>query len=249
MHKFFTSKVNIGKDKACILGDDVKHITNVLRLRKGEKVLISDGSRNEYICSISEMDKKIVTCEILESLENKSEAPVNITLYQALPKAQKMDLIVQKCIEIGVVTIKPVITGRVVVKSEDRDISGKIERWRRISEEAAKQSGRGIIPEISMPVSFMDAVNEMGLMDAAFMPYEKENASGMRKILRDKRDLNNVAIFIGPEGGFEESEVETAIQAGIKPVTLGPRILRTETAGFVTAAIILYEIGDMGGSR
>jgi 16S rRNA (uracil1498-N3)-methyltransferase len=247
MHKFFVDKENISDKTIHIVGDDVNHISRVLRLREGEEILVSNGEGKEYICTIEQVNKKEVLCKIQQELENATEAPIKITLYQGLPKSQKMDLIVQKCVEIGVCKIQPVITKRVVVKVDGRDISGKVERWRRISEEAAKQSNRGIIPEVIEPISSEQAIEELKSMDLALVPYEKESAKGLKSVLKEHANVKNIGILIGPEGGFDDSEIEEFLKSNIIPVTLGPRILRTETAGFVAASIVLYEIGDMGG--
>lgn len=248
MHKFFVDAGSINDQTICITGVDVKHLSGVLRLRKGELIQVCDGNGNEYICSINEIEKKQVICHIEESFKSNTEPPLTITLYQGLPKAQKMDLIVQKCTEIGVCRIVPVITSRVVVKSEEKDIGNKLERWRRIAEEAAKQSNRGRIPEIGSLIDFKTALQQAEELDMAIIPYEQEKAVGLRKALAPRNRVMTAGIFIGPEGGFEEEEVKEAASKGITPITLGPRILRTETAGFISAACILYEIGDIGGS-
>jgi 16S rRNA (uracil1498-N3)-methyltransferase len=248
MHKFFVSAEQVRFPNIYIDGEDVDHIVKVLRLRNGDKIQISDGNGKEYICEIIKSDKKEVVCNIIESFDNETEAPINITLYQGLPKSQKMDLIVQKSVEIGVVRIVPVITNRVVVKVEGRDLKNKIERWQRIAYEAAKQSNRGIVPIVSDVMNFEEAIEEMKQKDLVVVPYEREKERGI-KDLRDRKDIKDIAIFIGPEGGFEEEEIENCLDIGAIPVTLGPRILRTETAGFVTSALILYELGDLGGGR
>ena len=248
MHKFFVQSNNINGDKIYIEGEDVNHILKVLRLRKGEKIQVSDGDGNEYVCEIDANDKKTVYCNIIESYKNMTEPPIKITLFQGIPKAQKLDLIVQKCVEIGVVEIVPVMTKRVVVKTEDRDISNKVERWNRISYEAAKQSDRGIVPNVLNPISFNEAIYRLKEMDLSIVPYENEEGNGI-KALSHKKNIRSVGILIGPEGGFEEEEIKVCMENGIVPVTLGPRILRTETAGFVASALILYEFGDLGGAR
>ncbi|SKA85864.1 16S rRNA (uracil1498-N3)-methyltransferase [Caloramator quimbayensis] len=251
MHKFFISSENIDykNNRIIITGEDVNHITKVLRLRCGESIKISDGNGNEYISIIETFDKKSVTCSIAEKFKNETEPKVKITLFQALPKAQKMDLIVQKCVEIGVCTIQTVITKRVVVDIKSKDISAKIERWNRIAMEAAKQSDRGIIPDVLEPIEFKDAVEKLKGMDVSVIPYENEKVKDFKDLLKEKQSFNNAGIFIGPEGGFEDEEIKICIENGIVPVTLGPRILRTETAGFVSSTIVLYEACDMGGSR
>lgn len=248
MHRFYVEDKNIANDSIIIDSDDVNHISKVLRLRVDDEIIVCDGKCNEYMCSIESIEKKQVLCKILSQYSNKVESPVEITLFQGLPKAQKMDLIIQKSVEIGVACIQPVITKRVVVKVEYRDITNKLDRWRRISMEAAKQSGRGIIPKILEPIDFDEAVKRLKAMDIAVMPYEKEEARGLKEVLATTEGVTSAGIFIGPEGGFEDSEVKACREDSIIPVSLGPRILRTETAGFVTAAMIQYEIGDMGGN-
>lgn len=249
MHKFFVNSENIAGNRICIKGEDVNHIYKVLRLRENDEILVSNGMGREYISKILDINKHEVVCEAVESFDNTSEPPVNITLYQGLPKAQKMELIVQKCVEIGVVKFQPVITQRVVVKIDGKDISNKMDRWNKIAEEAAKQSNRGILPAVLPPISFEKAVEELKNMDIAVIPYEKEKSKGVREAFSAASSYKKIGILIGPEGGFEESEVAVCMQEGIKPITLGPRILRTETAGMVASSIILYEIGDMGGCR
>ncbi|SEF74408.1 16S rRNA (uracil1498-N3)-methyltransferase [Caloramator fervidus] len=246
MHKFFVLPEKIDYPNIYITGEDVDHIVKVLRLRKGDKIQVCDGNGNEYICEITSSDKKEVICNIIESFKNQSEPPINITLYQGLPKAQKMDLIVQKCVEVGVVRIVPVMTKRVVVKTEGKDLKNKLERWQRIAYEAAKQSNRGIIPKVDNIMDFKEAIEDMKQNDLIIVPYEKERLRGIKK-LRERNDIKDVAIFIGPEGGFEDKEIEYCLDNGAIPVTLGPRILRTETAGFITSALVLYELGDLGG--
>ncbi|MEG2893347.1 MAG: 16S rRNA (uracil(1498)-N(3))-methyltransferase [Clostridium sp.] len=247
MHKFFVDKRNITEKTITIDGDDVKHISKVLRLRQGDEVLVSDGKCNEYTAVIDLIDKKEVICSISNSFKNETESDIKITLFQGLPKSTKMELIIQKGVEIGIDNIIPVITDRVVVKTEARDLTNKIDRWNKIAKEAAKQSGRGRVMEIEPPISFSDALNKTKDFDLAVMPYENANDEGLKKVLSENREAKNIAIFIGPEGGFEESEVSSSLNVGVCPVTLGPRILRTETAGLVASTIILYEIGDMGG--
>ncbi|MEG0371530.1 MAG: 16S rRNA (uracil(1498)-N(3))-methyltransferase [Clostridium sp.] len=249
MHKFFVPKENIKSENIYITGDDVKHIGKVLRLKIDDRINISDGYGTEYICSIDIIDKKEVSCSIIEKYSNETESPIRITLFQGLPKAQKMDLIVQKGVEIGIYEVKSVITDRVIVKTETKDLSNKLERWNKIAKEAAKQSGRGCLLEVSEPITFKEAIDGLSGFDLAIMPYENQDGIGLRKVLEENNNAKNIAVFIGPEGGFESEEVEYASSKGVHPVTLGPRILRTETAGFVASTIILYEIGDMGGIR
>lgn len=248
MHKFFVNKENISEDKITITGDDVKHIGKVLRLRTGDIISISNGEGLEFTSIIDSIDKKEVLCTVKETLENKTESKLNITLFQGLPKSQKMDLIVQKGVEIGINRINPVITKRVVVKTEKKDISNKIERWNKIALEASKQSGRGKLLKVENPIDFKKAADSLEDFDLIIVPYENKEDIGLKNVLsKSNKDYKNIAIFIGPEGGFEEEEIEYLLSTGAHIVTLGPRILRTETAGFVTSTILLYELGDMGG--
>jgi 16S rRNA (uracil1498-N3)-methyltransferase len=249
MHKFFINKENIFGEKLHITGDDVNHINKVLRLNKGDIILVCDGFGREYTSIINEISKHVVICEIIEAFDNLSEPPVKITLFQGLPKAQTMELIIQKGVEIGLYKIQPIITQRVVVRTEGKDISNKLERWRRISEEAAKQSNRGVIPEILEPKTFDMAIEEIKSLDLSIVPYEKEKGKGLKSILIDNSNAKNVGVMIGPEGGFDEFEIDKCIKNHVTPVTLGPRILRTETAGIAVSSMILYELGDMGGIK
>lgn len=248
MHSFFVDKENISNDKIIILGEDVNHISRVLRLRCDDEILISDGKCNEYICSIENIGKTQVTCNILNRRLNKTESPLRVTLFQGLPKSLKMDLIIQKCVEVGIYRIQPVITERVVVKVEYKDISNKLDRWKRIALEAAKQSKRGIVPQVLEPICFKDALSLLAQMDISIVPYEREESRGLKSVLKDLINVNDAGVFIGPEGGFSDIEIDECMKNGIIPVTLGPRIMRTETAGFITSSIIQYELGDMGGN-
>ena len=248
MHRFFVSKEFIDKDKINISGDDVNHILKVLRLKNGEKIIVCDRVKTEYLCSILSIDKKSIICNIIESKSNISEPPIIVDLFQGIPKSTKMDLIVQKCTELGINSIIPVDTQRTIIKTGyDKDSSNKLVRYQRIAEEAAKQSSRGHIPDIFEPISFERALKKMVDYDMVVMPYENELHTGLKQTLKGKNNINKIAIIIGPEGGFTEQEVAMARDNGAATVTLGPRILRTETAGFMCLSIIMYELGDTGG--
>lgn len=236
MARFFVPEEAVSGDTIFIGGEDVAHITKVLRLREGDTFTVCDGARHDYLCSLVFADKKTVTAKILETQENTAEPPCFITLYQGLPKASKLDYIVQKCVEIGVSRIVPMTTDRVV-----KEGSPKAERLSKIALEAAKQSGRGIVPEVGAPVTFAEAVEAAKAAELALIPYECEKERSLKAALRDKRPVT-AAVLIGPEGGFTEEEIRLAAAAGIASVTLGRRILRTETAGPVTCGNILYEI-------
>lgn len=248
MHKFFVSTDNIYGDTAVITGDDVKHIYKVLRLEAGDKVNINNQAGLEFTGEILSIDKKEVRVKLIEELEINNESPIEITLFQGLPKSAKMDLIVQKATELGVKEITPVITERVVVKSELSEFN-KTERWKRIALEACKQSKRTIIPEINIPIEFNDLITRLGDFDLVAVPYENEEGFGVKQLVKaNKKMIKTAAVIIGPEGGFEEEEIRTLKEKGCYIVTLGSRILRTETAGFVCVSLLQYEYGDLGGS-
>lgn len=252
MHKFFTSKELINENVGKIIGDDVKHIMKVLRLTSGEKVVLNDCEGTEYLAEIDNVNKQEVTLNIIEAIEGSNESDIRITIYQGLPKSQKMDLIVQKGTELGVYEFKPVITSRVDVKLKG-DFK-KLDRLNRISLEAAKQSKRTIVPKVSEPMNFDEVLDEMTSLDLMLVPYENAEGFGIKSLINNMKkeniNLNNiktVGILVGPEGGFEEDEIIKLKDKGAHIITLGKRILRTETAGFVAASLIQYELSDLGG--
>ncbi|MCX7951119.1 MAG: 16S rRNA (uracil(1498)-N(3))-methyltransferase, partial [Clostridiales bacterium] len=217
MHKFFVKTDNIINDNIFIEGEDYQHATKVLRLKTGDKIQICDGEKNEYICLIQEINKKQIKCEIIEHFINNNESNLNITLFQGLPKAQKMELIIQKGVEIGIKEFQPILTERVVVKTEGRDLKNKLDRWNRISYEAAKQSNRGIVPRVNDVLDFEEAINKLNEFDVVFVPYEKEKNKGFKKTLKEINDVKSVAIIIGPEGGFSEQEIDIFIKNNYIP--------------------------------
>lgn len=252
MNRFFVNKSNVIIEEQRIIIDDnedIKHISKVLRLNKGDKIEICDNQSKDYIAKIIKIAKDCIDCEIIEVAVSKGEPPIEIVLFQGLPKSNKMDLIVQKSVELGVRSIVPIHTRRCVVKIKDNKAeSKKIERWNKIALEAAKQSKRGIIPEVKETITFDSLENIINEFDLILLPYENEDTISIKKVLKNNYKAKKVGIIIGPEGGFEESEILNAISWEIKTVTLGPRILRTETAGFVTTSILIYELGDLGGN-
>lgn len=241
MHRFFAEPGQIGEKEIVITGADVNHIRNVLRMRADEEVLIADGQGAEYRCKLTDLGENEVRAQILWKLDGNAELASAITLFQGLPKSDKMDLIVQKCVELGVDRIVPVSTKRAVVKLDAKKEQTRLKRWNTISESAAKQSGRGVIPEVSGVMSFGKALEEAKKLDVLLIPYERaEHMTETRRVMGEIRPGQSVGIFIGPEGGFEESEVEEAVAAGAKAITLGKRILRTETAGLAVMAMLSY---------
>ena len=241
MPRFFVAAEAISGEEIHITGEDAKHIKTVLRSKVGEELTVSDGAGWDYSCVIAAFEGKEILCKITGRAKSLSEPKTKITLFQGLPKGDKMELIIQKCVELGVSEIVPVMTKRTVVKLDKKE-EKKIERWQKIAEAAAKQSGRGIIPQIGNVLSFPAAVQKASAAGHGLIPYELEQEKGIRDFVGQFQG-DTLSIFIGPEGGFDEDEVKMAAEAGIMPVTLGKRILRTETAGMAAAAILLYELG------
>jgi len=248
MHKFFVTRDSFIEDSVTIQGEDVKHMYKVLRLGSGDKISINDCMGREYIGEIVDISKTEVNVKLIEEIDLNNESPLNVSLYQGLPKSAKMDLIVQKATELGVKKITPIITDRVVVKSDLGEFR-KTDRWRRIALEACKQSKRSFIPQVETPIEFQSLLLELKDIDLIVVPYENEEGKGIKAMMKEisDEDIKTAAVVIGPEGGFEEAEIEKLKAIGAHIITLGPRILRTETAGFVAVSILMYEIGDMGG--
>lgn len=247
MQRFFVdpSQINEMSHTICITGGDVNHISNVLRMKQGEELWISDGDKKEYRCSIEAFSQEEILLHILYVQEPSYELPNRIVLFQALPKADKMEFIIQKAVELGACEIVPVQTKRCVVRLDEKKAAKKTERWNQISESAAKQSKRMRIPEVHEVLSFKEALVFAEDLDVLLIPYEL--ALGMKEtkdVLNAIRPGQSVGIFIGPEGGFEESEVAAAQDAGAKPITLGKRILRTETAGMALLSVLMFQLEE-----
>lgn len=241
MYQFFISPEQVGETHITITGSDVNHIKNVLRMKPGEEILLSDGKDKEYRCVVETLEQDAVTARILDIDGAARELPVKITLFQGLPKADKMELIIQKSVELGAVSVVPVETKRAVVRLDAKKANAKRERWQAIAESAAKQSKRTVIPEVGRVTSWQEALKQASEMEVRLIPYEE--AEGMqvtREAFSGIRPGDRVAVFIGPEGGFAESEVAEAMEIGASPVTLGRRILRTETAGLFVLSVLAY---------
>lgn len=249
MPKFFVKSNQINNNKIQILGDDVNHIVNVLRMKKEDELQVCNQETGEnYESRIIEIMKNSVECEIMEKLDYTTESNVNITLFQGIPKFEKMELIIQKNTEVGVKQIVPVMMERTIVKLDEKVASKKIERWQKIAEIAAKQSMRDIIPKIENVKKLKDIENLN--YDIVLVAYENEDKNMLRTELEKLKAINNkngedtynIAIVIGPEGGISEKEIEILKNKNSKFVSLGKRILRTETAGLVMAGNIIYEL-------
>lgn len=240
MYHFFTKPENISQDRIILSGEDYKHIKNVLRMKPGEELLISDGEGMDYTCMIDSLDKEVV-CKITLRNGSANESPAKIFLFQGLPKADKFEFIIQKAVELGVYEIIPVQTERSIVKYDAKKQKAKNERWNKISESAAKQSHRGIIPEVKNVMSFEEALKYAEMLDIILIPYENfKDVKKTKEIINGLEAGMSIGIFIGPEGGFEETEIERATEAGAKQISLGNRILRTETAPLMILSVIMF---------
>lgn len=243
MHHFFVTPEQVKENMIFIEGSDVNHIKNVLRMKVGEELEVSDGEQRKFLCEIDNMSSEEVCLLIKEELKVETELPSKLYLFQGLPKSDKMELIVQKAVELGVYEIVPVATKRAVVKLDDKKAAKKVERWQAIAEGGAKQSGRNVIPEVKNVMSFKEAVAYAKELDVVLVPYElAEGMNETKEIISNIKPGQSVGVFIGPEGGFETSEVEHAMENGAKAITLGRRILRTETAGLTTLSILMYHL-------
>lgn len=242
MNHFFVSKEQTIDKNVFIEGRDYNHLKNVLRVEPGEEVSVSNGEDGkEYRCILENYEEDRAVLKVIFIKESDVESPANIVLYQGLPKADKMELIIQKCVELGVAKIVPVATRRAVVKLDVKKAAGKITRWQAIAEAAGKQSQRAIVPVIGQVINFKEAVKEASEADIKMIPYEMcEDMSTAKEIFTKLKPGQTIAVFIGPEGGFDEEEIELAQSMGIVPVSLGKRILRTETAGMMVIAWIDY---------
>lgn len=246
MYQFFVEPSQIRGKEICITGSDVNHIKNVLRMKVGEEIAVVNGlDGKEYRCGIISLDEDMIRCELRFVKEDGLELPSRVHLFQGLPKADKMEMIIQKMVELGVYEIIPVATKRCVVKLDGKKASSKRERWQGIAEAAAKQSKRRIIPQVADVMTFGEALKYASGMDVKLLPYELSEGMGKtRELIEGIEPGQDIAVFIGPEGGFEESEVAKAAECGAQSITLGKRILRTETAGLTVMAWIMYRLEE-----
>lgn len=248
MYNFFVNGDNRKGECYYITGADFNHIKNVLRMHIGDTFLVSDKGISN-LCEIQSFDSEAVIAKIIEENYQDTELPIKIYLFQGLPKSDKMELIIQKAVELGAAGIIPVEMSRCVVKLDPRKKASKTERYRAIAESAAKQSKRNTIPEVFEPMCYNDALKKAGQMDLFLVPYENEDGMLATKAQLSKlKDCKTVGILIGPEGGFEEKEIEDALKAGGKTISLGKRILRTETAAIcaVSMCMLAAELNEIG---
>lgn len=245
MPKFFVHNNQIEGNKISITGEDVKHIHSVLRMNIGEEITICNQETNlNYLTEIISIEKDVILCKITDCIKQFTESNIKITVYQGLPKADKMEYIIQKATELGATKIVPVTMGRSVVKLEEKAVTKKTERWKKIAEAAAKQSGRDCIPQIENVQTIEAVCKQIPQNHLTLLAYENEQQTTLKEELKKFQMSNqecHIGIIIGPEGGLDSNEVKTFILSGAKPVTLGKRILRTETASIAMISNIMYE--------
>ena len=249
MGKFFVKKNQIINNEINIIGDDVNHIKNVLRYNISDPIIVCDEDGKNYDCEITSINKDSIICQIISEIESNAESSIKISIFQGIPKFDKMELIIQKSVELGAYDFYPTSMKRCIVKLNQDLINKKVERWQKISEVASKQSGRDIIPQVYNPISIDDVISKIDEFDLFIIPYEKESEISLKDILK-KNQYNDIikgdfkiGILIGPEGGIDDFEIERLRNTNAKVVTLGKRILRTETVALSMISIIMYELG------
>lgn len=244
MPKFFIKKEDIKNNIVTVTGQDATHISKVLRHNAGDTLTLCDGDGTDFVASITDCTKDSVVLEITDTIPCLAEPKVSVTLFQGLPKQGKMDYIIEKCTELGITRIVPVSMKRSVAKIEDKKSEAKkLERWRKIAQESVKQCGRGRIPEVTQVMTADEAIRFSQQLDLTVAAYENEQETSLKSIL-EKHSPESVGIFIGPEGGLDDKEIEKFKAGNIPAVTLGKRILRTETAGHTVLSAIMYEYNE-----
>lgn len=248
MQRYFISSEQFGEHDVEITGDDARHLQQVLRVKQGQEVICSDGVSREALVQIHTIEQGRVIARIVEHLSMSNEPQAQVWIAQSLPKSDKLETVIQRCTEIGAVRFIPFTSERTIVQYNAQKTMRRMERWRKIAKEAAEQAHRNRIPSIEAPMRWQQVLDLVGQVQLALICYEQETAATFRSLLRKHLPLNNILIIIGPEGGFTADEIEAAKQAGCHSVSLGRRILRTETAAMVALTCILYENGELGGS-
>jgi len=253
MTRLFTEhRISLGTKTYEFSGEDAKYLSDILRMKMGEELTLCDQTKTDLLCRITSLTKDRVCVDIVEANKNHTEPPYEAVLYQALVKGEKMEFVIQKAVELGVSRIVPVACTRSVVHLDAKDAHKKVDRWQKISLEAARQSGRGMIPPIDMPLAFSDAIKESAASsDLVFIPWESEKNASLSELFtmqdaafscENHQKIPRISFFIGPEGGFDPAEISQAEIAHIPTVTLGPRILRTETAGLSVLSMMIYRL-------
>ena len=248
MNRFFVEHKRMTRNGFTITGSDVHHMAKVLRLRPGDRIVVVTPAGQEWEARLDRLENNLAAGTLLRDIPVSREARLALTLIQGLPKGGKMDDIIQDGTEIGIVSFIPLISDRSVVRLDSGQGSGKVERWQKIAAEAAKQARRTVVPTVAAPVGW-DEVWESKEEDCLdIVLWEGEERVSLKDIWQDASPVHRVRLLVGPEGGFTEEEVARAVAEGVRTATLGPRILRTETAGLVAAAVLLFASGDLGGS-
>ncbi|MFA5537420.1 MAG: 16S rRNA (uracil(1498)-N(3))-methyltransferase [Bacillota bacterium] len=248
-HHFIVNTKQIRGNKVTIIGEDFTHLTRVLRLKCGDKITVADGSGNLYFCLLEEIYQKEAVGRIVETTSDKTEPPLELVLIQGLPKGDKLEFIIQKATELGVAGIVPVAMHRSVVQLSKAKATDRNIRWQKIAQEAAKQCRRSWIPQVEYSPTFEEALDKVDKDALILLPWEGERTEGIKEVLNKARNSKErqIVLLIGPEGGFEDQEVELARRYGAISLSLGPRILRVETAAIVAITMVMYELGDLGG--
>lgn len=246
MRRFLVEPDQISNNKVSILGGQAKHLKQVLRINAGEKVLVLDGLGSSYLVQLEKVTNEVVQGIIVEKVTLSTESPLELTLVQSILKGDKMDLVVQKATEIGVSRIIPLNSERTVVRISGTKAEDRRQRWEKVAQEAVKQCGRSLVPEIAPIQDWPEVISQFEETDLILLPWEEEHQEGLKKILSSSLAAKRVIFFIGPEGGFTSKEVGFAKERGAQTVSLGPRILRAETASLAVAAVIMYTLGDLG---
>ena len=241
MVRFFVSPEEMGNDRIILTGENAQH-AKVLRLKVGEEVLLCDGQGNEAICVVEEMDAKQLIVSVQNRHESCTEAAVRVSVYMSFPKADKLEHVIQKATELGAYEIIAFPSARCISKPDDKSLTKKLERWKKIAASAAEQSGRGRIPQVLTLPSYKAALERASQCDKALLFYENERSTTLKMALAG--EYHSVSLLTGPEGGLEESEVKQAMDAGLQVCTLGNRILRCETAPLCALSAVMYDSGE-----
>ncbi len=243
--RFYVPSSSIAGIKLRVTGENFHYLKNVLRIDRGESVKAFDGTGKEYLCTVDEIRSRHIELNIIQVFKCETEPIVEIHLVQSLIKMGHFEHVLQKCTELGVKRFIPAVTERTVVKLEGEREENRRLRWQKLAKEAARQCGRGICPDVETVMDFEDALKSAQACDVSIIPWEEERASPLKKMLGQvKGNPKKIMVFIGPEGGFSEREISSARESGVVPVTLGPRLLRSETAAIATVAILIHELDD-----
>ena len=253
MQRYFVDAEQLQADTIYMTGDDARHLQQVMRARPGERVVVADGSGQEAVVRLLTLDKERVCGEVELRRASAGEPRVRVLIAQALPKGDKLEIVIQKGTEVGATGFLPFVSERTIVQYDAKKEAKRLERWGKIAKEAAEQAHRGAMPEISPVADWRSMLVAVAQADAAYICYERPSGDGLRAKLTELRQrfagsssAPAIALIVGPEGGFSEREIREAEEAGCAAITLGTRILRTETAALVGLSCVLYEFGEMG---